>query len=54
MEATFIYKGKAIWAESDLEPLPKKNTYVKIENQNYFITDFSFSNSSVLYILKIK
>ncbi len=54
MEATFIYKGKAIWVEEDMNPLPKKNTYVKIENQNYVITDFSLSESKVLYILKIK
>ena len=54
MEATFIYKGKAIWVEEDMNPLPKKNTFVKIENQKYIITDFSFSNSSVLYIVKIK
>ena len=51
--ARLIYDGKVIHAcENDISELPKKNTYIEIEDSKYFVESFDIMGDDVLYILK--
>ncbi len=52
LKATLIHKGKTIKIiEGDISELPRKNTYIKIQDTNYFIESFSILDDDVFYIL---
>ena len=56
MEATFIYEGKIIMSfeRDSINDMPKKNSYIDIDSQEYFIHNFSFMGDKVFYLLSIK
>lgn len=51
--ARLIYDGKVIHeCNKDIDELPKKNTYIEIEESKYFVQSFDILGDDVLYILK--
>ena len=53
MNAKFIFKGKEILSvEKDIDDLPKKNSYITIEDKDYLVFSFDIFDTSVFYVLK--
>ena len=53
-EADLIFNNKVIHSmEGELSELPKKNSYIDIANQKYFVYDFTILPTKVLYLIKV-